>query len=81
MDMQTLGFVVGAVVIVAITLYVMDRKSKGTPVDWMDVTKIAVGAGAVTGGVVYTIGTDAVSDVVETATTAAQDMFVGKPGF
>ena len=81
MDLQTLAMVVGAVMIVAALLYVLDRRAKKVPVDYTDLGKIVAGAGAVTGGVVYAIGTDAIETVAETVTTTTQEMFVGKPEF
>jgi hypothetical protein len=80
-DVQTLGFIAVAVAIVAATLYVLDRKNRGSPIDWFDLGKLSVSAAAVTSGVVYAVGSDTIADVVETVTTGAQDMFVGKPGF
>lgn len=80
-DLQTLGMIVGAVMIVAALLYVLERRSKSVPVDYLDLTKLTLGAGVITSGVVYTVGTDSVVEVAETVTTAAQDMFVGKPDF
>lgn len=80
-DIQTLGMIVGAVMIVAALLYVLDRRSKTSAVDYSDLAKISGGAGVVTSGVLYALGTENVTDAVETVTTAAQDMFVGKPGF
>lgn len=81
MELQMFGMIIGAVMIVAALLYVLDRRSKKVPVDYSDLAKLTVGAGAVTGGVVYAVGSDAVADVAETVTTVAQDMFVGKPDF
>jgi hypothetical protein len=80
-DYQTLGMIVGAVMIVAALLYVLDRRAKTQPVDYTDLGKIAVGSGVVTTGVLYSLGTESVADVAETVTTAAQEMFVGKPEF
>jgi hypothetical protein len=80
-DYQTLGMIVGAVMIVAALLYVLDRRAKAQGVDYMDLGKIVAGSGVVTTGVLYSLGTEAVSDVAETVTAAAQDMFVGKPEF
>jgi uncharacterized membrane protein YedE/YeeE len=81
MELQTLAMVVGAVMIVAALLYVLDRRAKKVPVDYTDLGKIVAGAGVVTGGVVYAIGTDAIETVAETVTTTTQEMFVGKPEF
>jgi hypothetical protein len=80
-DLQTLGMIVGAVMIVAALLYVLERRSKSVPVDYLDLAKLTLGSGVITSGVVYTVGTDSVVEVAETVTTAAQDMFVGKPDF
>jgi hypothetical protein len=80
-DYQTLGMVVGAVMIVAALLYVLDRRAKTQQVDYTDLSKIAVGSGVLASGVLYSLGSDTVTDVAETVATAAQDMFVGKPEF
>jgi hypothetical protein len=50
-------------------------------VDYTDLGKIVAGSGVLTTGVLYSLGTEVVSDVAETVATAAQDMFVGKPEF
>jgi len=84
LDYQMLAMVVGAVMIVAALLYVLDRRAKTQPVDYTDLGKIAVGSGVLASGVLYSIGTETVSDVAESVTSAAsaaQDMFVGKPEF
>jgi uncharacterized membrane protein YedE/YeeE len=81
MELQTFAMVVGAVMIVAALLYVLDRRAKKVPVDYTDLGKIVAGAGVVTGGVVYAIGTDAIETVAETVTATTQEMFVGKPEF
>ena len=83
MDLQTLGLVVGAVIVVAVLLYVYDRRSKHQAVDVFDATKLALGAGAIAGGVTYAVGGDAVSDAVEAVASAVveQEMFVGKAEF
>jgi hypothetical protein len=83
-DYQTLGMVVGAVMIVAALLYVLDRRAKTQPVDYTDLGKIVAGSGVLTTGVLYSLGGDTTSAVVETVTSAAasaQEMFVGKPEF
>jgi len=84
LDYQMLAMVVGAVMIVAALLYVLDRRAKSQPVDYTDLGKIAAGSGVLASGVLYSIGTETVSDVAETVTSAAsaaQEMFVGKPEF
>lgn len=79
MDVTTLGIVVAAVIATALVLYALDRKTRGEHFDLADAVKIASGAGIVTGGVVYAIGTDSISDIAETVTTATQEMLVGRP--
>jgi hypothetical protein len=83
-DYQTLGMVVGVVMVVAALLYVLDRRAKAQAVDYVDLSKIAGGSGILATGILYSLGTETVSDVAETVTSAAsaaQDMFVGKPEF
>jgi hypothetical protein len=78
MDLSTLGMVAGVVAVIAIVLYVWDRRSKEQPIDVMDATKLAVGVSTVAGGVAYAVaGTEDVAAV----TDAVQEMFVGKPEF
>jgi len=81
MDFQTIGILVAIVAAVALALYVWDRRTKQQPIQWADATKITLGAGSVAGGVAYAVGTDGAAEVVETATAAVQEMFVGKPEF
>lgn len=81
MDVQTLGIIAVAVAIAAIVLYVWDRRSKQRSVDYSDATKIALGAGSIAGGVAYAMGGEGIADAIETVTSTAQEMFVGKPEF
>ena len=76
-ELYTYGMIVGAVVVVALLLYVMDRRGKDQPIDTMDAAKVSGGAGVITAGVVYALGADAAEPVV----TAVQEMFTGKPSF
>ncbi len=80
-DVYTLGMIAGVVAVVAFVLYVWDRTSKNQEIEWLDAGKMALGAGGVAGGVAYAVGSDGMDVAVESVTTAAQDMFVGKPGF
>jgi hypothetical protein len=80
-DLYILGIVAATVACVALAIYVWERNSKGEAVDWVDAGKLAIGAGGVATGVAYAVGTDGAEAAVETVTAAAQDMFVGKPGF
>jgi hypothetical protein len=83
-DYQTLGMIVGVVMVVAALLYVVDRRARAQPVDYTDMGKIAGGSGVLATGILYSLGTETVTDVAETMTSAAstaQDMFVGKPEF
>jgi hypothetical protein len=74
---ETLAIVVGIVVVATLLLYVVDRRSKGEPMDYAILAKFGAFAGIVSGGIVVGLQSDAVSTAVETA----QDMFVGKPAF
>lgn len=84
MDSQTIGIIIAVVVVATVVLYIYDRRSKQQPVEVVDAAKLAVGAGAIAGGVTYAVGGDALPDVVEAVTAtaeSAQEMFVGKPEF
>jgi hypothetical protein len=81
MDVKTIAILAVVVASVAVIVFVWDQRSRRGYVEWADAGKVAIGAGGIAGGVAYAVGTDAVLDVVESATTAAQDMFVGKPEF
>jgi hypothetical protein len=80
-DYQTLGMIVGVVMVVAALLYVLDRRARAQPVDYTDLGKIAGGSGVLATGILYSLGTETVTDVAETVASSAQDMFVGKPEF
>ena len=80
-DTETLGMIAGVFAVVAIILYVWDRRSKQEPVDVMDAAKFAVGAGGVAGGVAYAVGTDVIESAVSASAGLAQEMFIGKPDF
>jgi hypothetical protein len=69
------------VAVVAFVLYVWDRKTKGSDVEWLDAGKLALGAGGVAGGIAYAVGAEDVADVVTSVADKAQEMFVGKPEF
>ncbi len=55
-EVYTYGMIVGAVVVVAIVLYVMDRRGKDQPIDMTDAAKVGGAAGVLTGGIVYALG-------------------------
>jgi hypothetical protein len=77
-ELYTYGMIVGAVIVVALVLYAMDRRSKEEPIDVMDAAKVGGGAGVLTGGVLYALGG---AEAAEPVMTAVQDMFTGKPSF
>lgn len=84
MDTQTIGIIVVAVVAVVVLLYIYDRRTKQQPIDIIDATKLAIGAGSIAGGVTYAVGSDSIPDITETVTKVAevgQEMFIGKPEF
>lgn len=83
-DVKTIGIIVAVVAATVVILYVYDRRSKHQTVDIVDAAKLAVGAGAIAGGVTYAVGGDSLPAIVESAsaaTEAVQEMFVGKPEF
>lgn len=73
--------VAGTVAVVAFVLYIWEKTSKGLEIEWLDAGKLALGAGGVAGGVAYAVGSEDVVDSVTSVAAAAQDMFVGKPGW
>jgi hypothetical protein len=82
MDIQTLGVIAGVVAVVAIVLYVWERRTKQQPIEWVDAAKLAVGASGVAGGVAYAVGgPDDALGAIQSVAETAQEMFVGKPGF
>ncbi len=84
MDVQTIGIIAAVVIVSVVVLYIYDRRSKQQPVEVVDAAKLAIGAGAIAGGVTYAVGGDSLPDVVEkvaSVTETAQEMFVGKPEF
>lgn len=84
MDVQTIGIIVAVVAAVVVILYVYDRRSKHQTVDMIDATKLAVGAGAIAGGVTYAVGGDSLPEIVESvakSTEVVQEMFTGRPEF
>lgn len=84
MDVQTIGIITAVVVVVAVILYIYDRRSRQQPVEVVDAAKLALGAGAIAGGVTYAVTGDSLPEIVEKAaavTETAQEMFVGKPEF
>ena len=74
--------IAGVVAVLTFVLYLWDRSSKQQPIEWLDAGKLALGSGGVAGGVAYAFGTEVGAEAaVETATTVAQEMFVGKAEF
>lgn len=80
-DVYTLGMIAGVVAVVAFVLYVWERTSKSQDIEWLDAGKLALGAGGVSAGVAYAVGSEDVMETVTNAASAAQDIFVGKPEF
>lgn len=83
-DTKTIGIIVATVVAVVVVLYIYDRRTKQQAVDMLDAAKLAVGAGAIAGGVTYAVGGDGLPDVVESiekGSELVQEIFTGKPEF
>lgn len=78
MDIQTLGMIAGVVAVVAVVLYVWERRLKQEEISPIDAIKLALGAGGVAGGVAYAVTGDVLPEQV---TEVAQEMFLGKPEF
>ena len=79
--MHTGLVIVGIVVVAAIVLYIVDRKSRGEPIDLGILAKISSFSAIVSGGIVFALQSDSVTEAVAVVTESAQDMFVGKPSF
>lgn len=79
--MYTLAMIAGVIAVIAFVLYIWDRKSKGSEIEWLDAGKIALTAGGAAGGIAYAVGAEDVAGVVTTVADKAQEMFVGKPEF
>jgi uncharacterized membrane protein YsdA (DUF1294 family) len=73
--------------LICFILYVLDRRMRGEPIDWVTAGKISLVGGLLSGGTGYALSdTPEVAKVVETVATAAtptdvQEMFVGVPTF
>lgn len=78
MDIQTLGIIAGVVAVVAIVLYVWERRMKQEDINPVDAIKLALGAGGVAGGVAFAVTGDVLPEQVS---EVAQEMFLGKPEF
>uniref|UniRef100_A0A6C0B5U2 Uncharacterized protein n=1 Tax=viral metagenome TaxID=1070528 RepID=A0A6C0B5U2_9ZZZZ len=75
--------VIVLVALAGMAVYAAERYTKKQPVDWADASKIGLLSGAGAGGLLFAMGgdTEAVVATASVASTAVQDMFVGKPSF
>ena len=75
--------VIVLVAVGAVVVYIAERYTKKKPVDWTDASKIGLLSGAGAGGLLFAMGgdTETVVATASVASTAVQDMFVGKPSF
>jgi hypothetical protein len=80
-DTQTYLAIAGVVAVLAIVLYIWDCKTKSESIDWFNATKLGIGAGGIAGGVAFAVGGDTIVEAGSSVVDAAQEMFVGKPGF
>ena len=80
-DTQTYLAIAGVVAVLAIVLYVWDCRTKSESIDWLNAAKLSIGAGGIAGGVAFAVGGDTIVEASSSVMDAAQDMFVGKPGF
>jgi hypothetical protein len=74
--------------LICFILYVLDRRMRGEPIDWVTAGKISLVGGLLSGGTGYALSdTPEVAKVVTAATatvatpTDVQEMFVGVPTF
>jgi hypothetical protein len=81
MDIQTLGMIGLAVAVVAVVLYVWDRRTKQQGIDYTDAAKLALGVGAGASGIAYAVGTPDIAETVASTAEMVQEMFTGKPEF
>jgi hypothetical protein len=76
-----------AVALVSFIVYALERRSKKEPIVWEDAAKLSLFSGIITSGVVFASTADLATvvenakAVTESASSAAQDMFVGSPSF
>jgi hypothetical protein len=75
--------VIVIVALAGVAVYAAERYTKKQPVDWADASKIGLLSGAGAGGLLFAMGgdTETVVATASVASTAVQDMFVGKPSF
>ncbi len=71
------------VALVALIIYMLDRRSKEQPIEWDQAGKISLLSGLITSGVVFSTTADIPQTLENVKTTAesVQDMFVGTPSF
>jgi uncharacterized membrane protein YsdA (DUF1294 family) len=66
-------------------LYVLDRRMRGEPIDWITALKVSVVGALLSGGTGYAMGDGEVTEVIKVAEvvskTDTQEMFVGVPTF
>jgi hypothetical protein len=68
-------------------LYVLDRRMKEEPIDWVTAAKVSVLGALLSGGTGYAMGSSdpevvqVVEKVVEASKSEVQEMFVGIPTF
>lgn len=77
-------YVAVAVGLVCFILYVLDRKSKSEPIDWLTAIKITIFGSVLAGGVTFATATEKVVEVIKQLppeVPPTQDMFVGIPTF
>ena len=81
MDIQTLAMIGVAVAVVAVVLYVWDRRTKQQGIDYADAAKLALGAGAGASGIAYAVGSPDIAETMTSTAEMVQEMFTGKPEF
>jgi len=82
-------YIVVIVTLLSFILYVVDRRMRSEPIDWLTALKITTVAALLSGGTGYSLSSDDVTEVVEkvaevvskTKPEVVEEMFVGVPTF
>jgi hypothetical protein len=79
-----IAYIAIAVGLVCFILYVLDRKSKAEPIDWITAIKLSMFGSALSAGVAFVTTGEKVVEVIKQLppeVPPVQDMFVGIPTF
>jgi uncharacterized membrane protein YsdA (DUF1294 family) len=81
-------YIVVIVTLLSFILYVIDRRMRSEPIDWLTALKITTVAALLSGGTGYSLSSDDVTEVIKVAEVVSktkpevvEEMFVGVPTF